>query len=130
MADDLYAITAGGRQGSRRTGWGRGGDRPFRRRLPGHRLRAGRGRRTRQIDRLERERARRNYAVGPDHPPVAEGPDPIGYNADAHRTIDRDYVYELDALDRVRCVLDRSTSMVVAELSYDPLSRVRAYPLK
>ena len=63
------------------------------------------------------------YATGPDHRTIAEGSDLITYNADAHRTIDRDYIYELDALDRVRRVLDRSTSAVVAELNYDPLSR-------
>lgn len=56
---------------------------------------------------------------------IAVGASAISYNADGHRSIDARYEYELDALNRVRRVLDRATN-VVTELRYDALSHVAA----
>jgi RHS repeat-associated protein len=67
-----------------------------------------------------------NYVSTNDHRVTAVGARTISYNLDGTRTGDVRYTYELDALNRVRRVRDRSTNAVVAEMKYDALSRVAA----
>jgi hypothetical protein len=67
-----------------------------------------------------------SYVSTNDHRVMGVGAGTISYNSDGTRTADVQYTYELDALNRIRRVLDRTTNAVVAELRYDPLSRVAA----
>jgi RHS repeat-associated protein len=67
-----------------------------------------------------------NYVSANDHRVTVVGASTISYNSDGHRRVDARYEYELDALNRVRRVLDRATNAIVAELRYDALSRVAA----
>ena len=64
------------------------------------------------------------YVSTNDHRIVAVGSDAITYNQDGFRTGDGNYLYELDALNRIRRVRDRATNSLVAELQYDALSRI------
>jgi RHS repeat-associated protein len=70
--------------------------------------------------------ANETYVSDADHRLIKVEASAISYNLDAHRKIDSRYTYELDALNRVRRVIDRATSAIVAELQYDALSRVAA----
>lgn len=70
--------------------------------------------------------ANENYASTNDHRVTGVGASVISYNPDGARTGDVHYTYELDALNRVRRVRDRAANAIVAELRYDPLSRVAA----
>jgi RHS repeat-associated protein len=64
------------------------------------------------------------YVSSGDHRLTAVGASAISYNADGTRIGDARYNYELDALNRIRRVIDRATKAIVAELQYDALSRV------
>jgi len=64
------------------------------------------------------------YVSSADHRLTAVGASAISYNADGTRIGDARYNYELDALNRIRRVIDRATKAIVAELQYDALSRV------
>jgi RHS repeat-associated protein len=66
------------------------------------------------------------YGSSKDHRVTQAGPNVISYNLDGQRTQDARYKYDLDALNRVRRVRDRSTGAILAELRYDALSRVSA----
>ena len=67
-----------------------------------------------------------NYVSTNDHRVTGVGASIISYNPDGTRRGDVRYTYDLDALNRVRRVRDRATNAIIAELRYDPLSRMAA----
>jgi RHS repeat-associated protein len=68
--------------------------------------------------------ANETYFSGSDHGVVKAGARSISYNLDGHRVGDSRYTYELDALNRIARVRDVATKAIVAEMTYDALSRV------
>lgn len=67
--------------------------------------------------------ASETYVSTNDHRITAVGTNTISYDANGHRLSDSRFKYELDALNRVRTIRDRTTNAIIVELEYDALSR-------
>jgi RHS repeat-associated protein len=79
-----------------------------------------------QVTGLNGGAANETYVSANDHRVTGVGASMVSYNTVATRNGDARYIYELDALNRVRRVIDRTTNVIIAELRYDALSRVAA----